>query len=86
MGCRPWQDCASTCCNNAQKNADLVVRLVIKLPERRLGLAQQVLGLHENQGLPELAVDLPPQQVEVVCWCRAISHLQAGFVSGRGVG
>ena len=57
----------------------LVIGNVIKLPEARLGLrvAQQVLGRHHDQRLPELAVDLPPQQVEVVCRRRAIGNLRS---------
>ena len=57
----------------------LVIGNVIKLPEARLGLrvAQQVLGRHHNQRLPELAVDLPPQQVEIVGRRRAVGNLRS---------
>lgn len=53
----------------------LVIWLVVKLPEWRLGLTKQVFGLHENEGLPELPVDLPSEKVEVIGWSGAICYL-----------
>lgn len=57
----------------------LVVGDLIELPEAGLGLrvAQQVLGGHHNKRLSELAVNLAPQQVEVVGRCCDIGHLRA---------
>jgi hypothetical protein len=57
----------------------LVVGDLIELPEAGLGLrvAQQVLGRHHNKRLSELAVNLAPQQVEVVGRCCDIGHLRA---------
>lgn len=41
-------------------------RLATRRTRLALRVAQQVFGRHDNQGLAELAVDLPTQQVKVV--------------------
>jgi hypothetical protein len=44
----------------------MVIWVVIKLGEQAfaLGVAQQGLGAHHNEGLPELAVHLQPPNVK----------------------
>lgn len=56
----------------------LVIGEVVKLPQAGLGLgvAQQVLGRHDHERLAELAVDLAPQQVEIVGGRRAVGDLR----------
>ena len=51
-----------------KKRTRFVIRLVVKLPQGGDGpvVTQQPFGRRDDEGLPELAVDLAAQQVEVV--------------------
>ena len=71
-------------CTAGAAEAHHVVSLVIELDQVGLGpgISQQGLGAHHYQGLAELAVDLAPQQVEVVGRGCAVGNLRQQRLSG----
>mmetsp|Transcript_26187 Transcript_26187/g.70841 ORF Transcript_26187/g.70841 Transcript_26187/m.70841 type:complete len:310 (+) Transcript_26187:942-1871(+) len=63
----------------------MVIWMVVKLGELALalGVAQQGLGAHHNQGLAELAVHLSAQDVEEVGRCGDVDNLPVGVLDLR---